>query len=557
MKIKILLISVLCIFLYQGCSDEFFYTPPTVSESTAGFYSNPENIELAAIGCYSQLNAVRVTDLNYFAGMGSIASDDAEAGGDGTPSDTPDLQDLDRLQHTSVSITTIRNIWAYFFKGVYFCNYALANFPQAAADNPDLVPENFDIRIAEIKYLRALYYFLLCRAYGELPIFTAPPSLSEYNSVTRSDIKAVFTQIEKDLSEAIPVLPLRSQATDPGRATKGAAQALMANMLLYESSYAENYPGDVRFGAVEQRYDEALTYAEAVLAQVPSEYRLVGIDGDKYDTYWGPQTGGYRFIFTLEGDNSEESVFEIQNIEDSPGGWIQARGNAMTQFTTARRYVNTAGAPQQIGWGFNNPTQELLDTYEEGDPRIATSIARPGDSILVQDNVTAVVMWRPIDFGLSPTGYYNRKYEASPEQYFAVTSDWADGPVNVKVMRIAEVYLIAAEAAFKAGQTDKALEYVNMIRTRARMSGPEGNTIPADLTSLTFEDIQDERRRELACEGQRFFDLVRWRIAEENLNNVSIGYGFTVHYSSPRNDFYPIPQTELDVVPTLKQNEGW
>ena len=537
MKNKILIIGLLSVLLYQGCNDEFFDTPPIAAESTAGFYSNPANIETAAIACYSQLNAVRTIDLNYFIGMGSIASDDCEAGGDGTPTDTPDLQDLDRMQHTPNSQLTIRRIWAYMFKGIYFCNYALTNFPQAAEDNPELVPETFEVRLAEIKFLRALYYFLLARAYGGLPLFTEPPTVDEFATVERSAIKEIFAQIEIDLNEAIPFLPLDNAKSEPGRASKGAAQTLMAYTLLYESSYAENYPGDARFGDMQERWDEALQFAEDVIAQVPTQYRLVGIDGDTYDTYWGPETDGYRFIFTLDGDNSEESIFEIQTIVDAPGGWIQQRGNALTQFTTARLYIDSEGESQQIGWGFNCPTEDLLNTYEPGDPRIHTSIAMEGDSISVQDASIDSVVWRPIDFSLSPTGMYCRKYEADYDEFYQPSGgDWAAGPVNVKVFRIADVYLIAAEAAFKDGDRTKALEYVNKVRERARMCGGTGNTIPADFTDaeLDIQAIMDERRRELAGEGHRFYDLVRWRIAEDKLAGVPIGYGFTIQFESPK-----------------------
>jgi hypothetical protein len=558
MKYKVTFISIFITFLFfQSCSDSFFDTPPIASTTEGSFYSSLGNLETATIGCYSQLGAVRSIDLNFVIGMGSIASDDADCGGS-DPTDTQELQNLDRMLHQPSDVTTLRRIWGYLYKGIYFCNMSLKYFPDLKEGQSDEVQEWIDTRIGEVKFLRAMYYFMLCQAYGGVPLLDEPASLDELTSIERSTVKEVYGLIEQDLRDAIPVLPVKSQLDDVGRASKGAAQALLAKMLLYESSYNENYgTSDVRLGAVEDRYDEALQYAEEVISS--GQYRLVGIDGDTYDTYWGAETNGYRYAFTEDGDNCEESVFEIQHI-NGPQDWIQARGNALTAFTTNRRYVNLDDEGQEFGWGFNCPTDDLMAEYEAGDPRIATVAAQFGDSILVNMTIDGnpVDMWRPIDTTVSPTNRGCRKYEASPEQYWSTRSHWADGPVNVRLIRYADVILMAAEAAFKEGDAATATTYVNMIRTRARMCGGAGNTVPADFTSnVTWEQLISERRRELACEGHRFWDLVRWGIAEQELDGHLLGIGYTVQFESPKYDFFPIPLTEVDRVPTLEQYQGW
>jgi len=107
------------------------------------------------------------------------------------------------------------------------------------------------------------------------------------------------------------------------------------------------------------------------------------------------------------------------------------------------------------------------------------------------------------------------------------------------------------------GQNDKALNYINMVRKRARMCGPAGNTVPADLTgTVTLENIIHERRVELYQEGHRYYDLVRWNKAKQYLNHLTHD-GYQVIYESPKHDFLPLPQKEINANPNLKQYPGW
>ncbi len=554
---KHIIYIVVLIISISGCSDEFYETPPIAADTEESFYANIENIESAIVGCYSQLGAVRTIDLNYFIGMGSIVSDDADMGGS-DPNDTPDMQNLDRLLHSPEDETTIHRIWGYLYKGIYFCNIAIDRFPALKDDQSESVQNMIDRRIGEARFLRALYYFMLSQAYGGVVKLDKPATNpSDYPNASRSTIKEVYELIESDLKYAITVLPEKSQVEHIGRATKGAAKSLLVKMLMFESSYAENYPGDSRFGNVELRWSEALELAQEVITS--GEYRLVGINGDRYNTYWGAQTNGYRYIFTEEGDNCDESIFEIQYINKRET-WIQARGNSLTKFTTVRKYFDENNISQNLGWGFHCPTQDLLDEYEPGDPRIPTIFAREGDSILVRAGTD---VWRPVDLSLSPTGMALRKYEASPAQFwiYASDEDWAIGPVNFRLIRLADIYLLAAEASYKLGDETLAREYVNTIRRRARMCGEPGNMIPADLQEeeFDFSDVISERRRELAGEGHRFFDLVRWRLAEQELDGHELSVGNRViSYTSPKFDFFPIPSTEIDAIGgALQQYEGW
>ena len=557
MKKQIAYSLILIAALSSGCSDEFYDRSPISAETEESYYASIDNMESAVIGCYSQLGTVRIIDLNYVIGMGSITSDDADMGGS-DPYDTPDMQNLDKLLHSPEDETTIHEIWGYLYKGVYFCNMAIQKFPALKNGQIEEVQDMIDQRIGEVRFLRALYYFMLCKAYGGVVKLETPVQPSEFSNVSRSTVKEVYELIERDLRYAISVLPEKSATDYKGRATKGAAQALLAKLLVFESSYAVNYPGDLRFGEVEQRWEEALYYAETVINS--GQYRLVGIDGERYNTYWSPETNGYRYLFTADGDNCDESIFEIQYVTTTDE-WIQARGSALTQFTTVRKYITSDGNTEDLGWGFHCPTRDLLHEFESGDPRIPTIFAREGDSILVSID-ESTIGWREVELSTSPTGMAFRKYEASPSQFWLVkkSDNWAVGPVNVRLIRLADVYLLAAEAAYKSGDLEKARGYVNEVRKRARMCGEPDNTIPANIEAqnFNFHDIISERRRELAGEGHRFWDLVRWRLAEQELNGHMLGIGMALHYISPKFDFFPIPTTEIDATGgSLVQYEGW
>jgi starch-binding outer membrane protein, SusD/RagB family len=369
----------------------------------------------------------------------------------------------------------------------------------------------------------------------------------------KASLSDLYKLMEKDLKEAIEVLPVRS-AFGPdniGRATKGAAQALMARNLLFESSYAKYYPGDERFEGMTERWNEVLTYAEQVIGS--GEYYLPGLNGESYNTWRNPVTNGYRYVFTSNGDNTE-GIYEIQCIKDGKG-WAAARGNSMTQYISARRIIGADGNPTNSDyWGLDLPTHLLINEFETGDPRLHAGIAYEGsgDSIEIKGSLRFLISY---DKSVSKT--YNTKYECSAKEFKDVGGPWHSAPLNIKLIRYADVYLMAAEAAVMLGNNGKALEYINKVRTRARLCGPEGNTVPADLTgAVSLNDIIHERRVELFLEGHRYFDLVRWNLATEKLNHDTED-GYTVTYESPKNDFLPLPQAELNVNPNLKQYPGW
>lgn len=533
-----------------ACSPDFLDVKPQAAENSASFYLTQEHADQALTAAYSQFNNISLWGVDVMQRLGDIPSDDAEAGGQDI-FDVPSLQDYGRLTPLPTD-GVLSDVFGTMYKIIYFSNIAIEKIPGIKETDPDADPALLDRRVAEAKFLRALNYFYLTMIYGGVPYVDHILGSDEYQQ-PRADIKEIYNLIESDLKEAIAVLPERSGwQTEYGRASKGAAKALLARTYLFESSYAKNYGGkDERFNGMTERWAEALQYSEEVINS--GEYELIGINGEKYESWRGPETNGYRYIFTSDGDNSKEGVFEIQCVQEGLG-YGPARGNALAQWSGARYYYND-GVPTTTGmWGFGVPTQALYDAFEPGDPRLKASMVREGDDDQLLQGATGE--WVPYCFDYCITKIYSTKWEASYEEFKAWGSTWHGAPQNMRLIRISEVYLNAAEAALMLGNNDLALKYINKVRERARMCGTTG--VPADLTTISLDDIIRERRVEFSSEGHRFYDLVRWGIAAEVLNATPTADNYPREFIVGKHEFQPLPERQVTLSNgALVQYDGW
>jgi starch-binding outer membrane protein, SusD/RagB family len=577
MKHIIKYILMLSTLLFLGsCSKDFLDKKQNGVLDESAIYASVDGINLGVIGTYSSLNylptPLTTLDMDYVV-FGSIASDDAEAGGEAGGGDFPDIQDVDKgTVQPSESKGLSDHFWGYSYKTILRANSTLNGIKQYRSSNKvsaldDLTLKQYE---GEMDFILAFTHFKLVQVYGGVPIADHIFTDSEYKTTKRDSISRCLHFIEGLLTKASFLLPLQYVDADMGRVTKGAAQALLAKAYLYEASYAENYPGDARFSGCGNTYNKALIYADSVINS--NEYKLVGIDGEKFNTYWDSLsspiypngTPGYRYIFSPNGRNSKESVFEVQSMNDHRGFMI-TRGTYLTIYTTVRNYNGTT-----LGWGFNCPTQDLLNAYEPGDPRKIVSIGITGDPVYYETGAPNFTPgWGTINCKQSPTNMIGRKFEASFSQYWNHRSTDGSSPVDYPYIRYADVVLMAAEASVKTSQNLPLsgltpTQLVNMIRKRAR--NDTVSTVPADLASVTFDEIVKERRLELAMEGQRFFDLVRWKkqsiltgIPLQNfLNGSPQASPVSCQFTPGKNDFEPIPLVEIiNSGNSLEQYPGW
>lgn len=358
------------------------------------------------------------------------------------------------------------------------------------------------INLAEARWFRALTYFDLVRTYGKVRKVDFPvTSNAQVNSLPKSDESVIYALIDQDLQFAIQYLPLNwrnalGQNKYPGRLTRGAAQALHAKTMLYR-----------------QQWGGALTLLQQV------------INSGEYDLE------NYSKAFNEEGENGKESIFEIQ-AHTPPG----ASGTAQSLYSFWGTSQGVRGsADWDLGWGWNTPTQNLVDAYEAGDPRKFRTILFTGQS----DDPTYGGYGRTLPSGL-PRAYWNKKVYVNPARQQETGDLHGAGFLNQRILRFADVLLMAAEAANEIGGAANqalAVTYLERVRARAR----EGLAV---LPAIAFVSqaqmraaIKHERRIELAMEGERFFDLVRWGDATTVLG--PLGY-------QHRNRYLPLPQPVID-----------
>jgi len=534
-----------------SCSDDYLDFQPIASQNSSSFYLTQAQAEQAVTAAYAILASRTGFDRDISLYMSDVASDDCEAGGD-FENEVQDAEVFNRFTMLPSNVH-LDDSYGLLFRGVYYCNVALEKIPYVLEVDDEASPAIINRRVAELKFLRALYYLYLTHIFGEVPLVDHVLTGDEYEQ-PRASFRELFDLMENDLLEAIPVLPEKGalSAADAGRATKGAAKALLARVYLFESSYAHYSNNDSRFANLTEKWADVLDYSKQVIES--DQYDLLGIKGETYSTWHGPNTDGFRYIFTTEGENAGESVFEIQFIRDNLA-YTYTRGGSLIQWVSPRYYDDNSGTQQETNyWGLGWPTESLADAYDEGDPRFKTTMSSQGDSIEVTGGDRYL-----INFDNTATGYYQNKYVLAASEFLDnSTHRWHKSPYNFKLIRYADVVLMAAEAEFMLNHNAEAMDYVNMIRTRARMCGGAANTVPANLDAITFQNIVDERRRELACEGRRFYDLVRWNLATEYLGGYVTPGGFATQFQSPKNDFMPLPALEVAVSQgALVQYPGW
>lgn len=425
-------------------------------------------------------------------GMNNYTTPDVEKGS--TPSDGGDITQFKSLSYTA-SNAPIADFYSACYSSIYLSNEALA-LVTALDDNEPLKNKY----LAEALFLRSVMYFRLAQAFGGVPYVDKVLGQDE-KTPARSSRDEIWQKLETDLKIAIPLLPTRNALlanSNQGRATQNAARAVLAKVYMYQENWSAAY------GMTTE---------------------IISSGDNSLNT-------PYDQIFTEAEEFGDESVFEVY-CEERPSEQIYL-GSQFAQIQGIRGIPN-------LGWGFNAPSQVLMNAYESGDPRKAASIIADGDTLegkKIRADASGYKFFNKKAYTkLSERGIYGRPPEAQ--------GTW----VNIRVIRFADVVLMHAEAACELGNTNEALEKLEMVRARAR--GDESAILPkittTDINELR-EKIHQERRIELAMEWERFYDLVRWDEARTKIPNFMIG----------KHELFPIPQTEIDKSEgVLTQNPGY
>ena len=518
-----------------ACND-WLGEPSPGSTELEDFFVSGEACLQTVNGCYVPL-AWEYGPHSYFAEwyIGAIASDDALKGGQNI-ADGADAYDIDNFK-TNASNGIILDYYRAKYQGIARCNLALQEIEKYVPD--ETIDERTKERyLGEAYFLRAFYYFQLVRVYGGVPLVKEVLDSSDKWQQPRATSEQVYESIVSDLKNAESRLWGKSEYApeDLGRATRGAARAMLCKVYLYMKDYDSAYEWGKKF--VDDEFNKG-------------EYSLCGVYADN---------------FTLAGENGPESVFEIQYVEDPTsdyGSGEGAFGFTRGTFTTILTRPRMSSLGSKKGWGWNHPTQNLYDEFEAGDPRRDVAIGVPDEASL--DEVEVTYLGSP---------YYNGKTSYREGEDFPSISHDSRSPLNYRLMRASDVLLLYAEAALESGKDMNAAKWaLEQVRSRARSNSDASGVLPAFPAYRGYSDneaslrdaIRHERRVELAMEGHRWFDIVRWGIAAQIMDKDNGSYGKNesaearaemASFIPGKHELFPLPTEELVLNP-MEQNPGY
>ncbi len=572
-KFKILIVATAVSFAggLSSCKQSFLDLTPQ-GQLTENQINSTEGVEGLLIGAYGMLNGNRSGTWGNYASapsqwlIGDVVADNAHKGSIAT--DITTMADMEKMAPNSTN-DNLEVLWVRSYEGVLSCNSVLTGLAALQSSDGLKFDETRAREVeAEAKLLRAHYYFLLRRVFVNVPYIDESITLTSEAAVVPNNTD-VYPKIQADLEFAVANLPESKPRGEVGRVNKAIAQAYLGKVLLYQN-----------------KYPEALPLFENV----------IDVSGDLVDM-------PFENNFQTETENGPEAIFQVQhaisgsvndnaNVGDMLGGFygsapVTCCGFYQPTIDLVNAYkVDANGLPLLDNSYRTDPyisdlqspgdkSSYKLDTTIRFDPRLDYTIARRG------------VMFR--DWGLMPGDGWIRdpayggpflaqKHTINRSTFGSQTISGAEyvTGLNVNIIRLADVYLMAAECYIDAGDLDNARRLVNKVRERASSLAPKKTAYGNDAANYqigeypSFPDetyalkaVQFERRLELALEGHRFYDLVRWGIlkeVKESYSTFEANYlpaygGVTVN---PHNTYFPIPQNQIDRSSgALTQNTGY
>lgn len=517
--ICIALLGLVCLLGTTGCEDRLDIAKHGNMGGQDDFYKTDEEAEQALASLYSTWGG---SYYNWFFTKNLLA-DDVWCGG-GTRGDNNSMEQLNEYTF-GVDHGMIQGVYSSMYGIIYKANLIIEKVV------PDT--EAKARAVAEAKFFRAWSHFELVTLFGTAPVVDHLLNPDEYRP-GNSTPEELWTIVEQDLTDAISsgALASKQNANDTEttiRVTNEVAKAMLGKAYVFQGKYSE---------------------AASILDEV--------IGSGKY-ALW---QGDYDKLLHAEADNCCEAMLEVQKRNDSEQAWAQYTMTYVMQGWRTALMNLTGEAAEAIAtgtYGFMNPRKSLYDAFvamEGTDGYRLKSTMRTAEQ-MEEFGVTL----QPGNILVGHEGYFMWKNRALKEDcvmdasYFQVLQY-----INLRVMRYAEVLLLAAEAHVQDGSASKALDYVNQIRSRARLSA---------LSSVTLDDVKKEKRLELCLENVRFQDLVRWgdaatamadqgkEIPSYSSTGVEVQFTNTVYGFKEKHNLLPIPLKEMDLNPNMVQNEGW
>lgn len=502
-KITYLVVTLIGLQLLGGCK-KYLEINPQERVLLDNYYKTPADAYAALVSIYDRFG-FQTGGLYDKVAIMDAASDDHVAGGGG-PSDINDLQVVNNF---TLNPTTGPQgyLWNKGYAGIFRANVFLSKIGQINMDAT--LKARFT---GEAKALRALFYFDLVRFFKNIPLLTSEVDPKQIYDVLQVAPADVYALIEKDLTEAIPGLPNTvPAASEGGRLTKGAAQAVLGKVYLWQGKNA----------------------------QAAEQFALVNgpTPGQANPTYGYKLLTNFGDLFKVSNKFNTESVLEIVHANSSNGGWGDAgasEGNLLNIIVGPRGYKPVlAGAPDYYsGYSFLPFTKEFFD-FIHFDPRNKATVANL-DSL--EKNGIATY-----EKGYGNTGYFIEKTIGRVSDKAPTGQTELNFPQDAYEIRLADTYMLEAEAILQSGGAvgpgSRAYQLLNAVRARVGLNP----------VAVTLDNIMKERRLELAGEGHRFLDLVRWGKAATFLAYK----GFTAN----KNEIFPIPQAELNNTKILQNKE--
>ena len=561
-RITIMAIAVSCLAVVS-CQD-WLMEMPAGTQTPDEYYTSGETCLPVVVGCYAPM-LTHYRDGIYFNEwfIGDICSDDAYKGGQ-TIQEDANLLDMENFR-VNADNDILLKFYEFQYIGIARCNRAVRDIANVPED--ETMDASLKYRyIAEARCLRAFYYMRLVRVFGKVPYYTDVIEGTSQMKLTRAELSTIWTGIVDDLKYAATFLWPKSQydQSEIGHVTQGTAYALLLKAFMTGHETLDGLMIDGRTA-----YENAVYWGNMIYTS--GQYDLC-------PDYWDN--------FALAGENGIESVFEIQYTNDptSDFGAGGHRGAFTARQQRSRSEIYTAGGVK--GWGYNRPSQDLVDEYEAGDPRKDMTIHElvyieddPNDPANEVDNPQEVfyggiIRTTSLKYAMMTDGENGGIYKLDTNNPY--------DPINTKEIRYADVLLMYAEACVETGDLATAKSLLEEVRSRAR--GTDMTILPPfpDYSiriwnGTSYDDprqlqdnaddlraaIRHERRVELAMEGHRWFDLNRWGIAAEVMNLHSQSDEVKALYTGIRQTFrkgiheiFPIPAEERTLT-GIDQNPGY